>query len=76
MNSNNVVSTFRSNSDTSPPWKMNLPRSLVPTLPRIDHANCTLSAITEVRRGEGRLMSSRASLTAAMIEAAITSVDA
>ena len=43
---------------------------------RIDLANPSLSTITEVRRGDERLMSSRASLTAAMMAAAMTRVDA
>lgn len=47
-----------------------------PLYPRIDLASCTLSPITDVNRGDGRLMSSRASLAAAMIEAAMTRVEA
>ena len=46
------------------------------TLSRIIIARDTLSATTDVNLGDGRLMSSRASLTAAMMDAAITSVDA
>jgi len=42
-------------------------------LSSIDFANCTLSPITLVSRGDDLLMSSRASRTAAMMEAAITS---
>ena len=38
-------------------------------------ASPTLSPITAVNRGDGRLMSSRASLTAAMIGAALWQVD-
>ena len=47
------------------------------TLVRIILARPTLSAMTDVKRGDGLLMScSLASRTAAMIEAAITSVEA
>ncbi|MGA9461179.1 MAG: hypothetical protein WBV28_00205 [Terracidiphilus sp.] len=46
------------------------------TRSRIILASDTLSAIVEVILGDGRLMSSRASRTAAMMDAAITSVDA
>ena len=51
--------------------------ALVHDLFKDDLARPTLSATTEVKRGDGRLMSaSLASRTAAMIEAAITSVEA
>lgn len=46
------------------------------TLSKIILASPTLSTMTEVNLGDGRLMSSRASRTAAMIDAAMTSVDA
>jgi len=45
-------------------------------LSKIILASPTQSAMTDVRRGDGRLMSSRANRTAAMIEAKIASVDA
>lgn len=46
------------------------------TRSRIDLANCTLSLITDVNLGDGLLMSSRDNLTAAMMAAAMTTVDA
>ena len=53
-----------------------LPPYCRPTRSKIIRARFTLSDTTAVRRGEGRLMSgSRARRTAAMIAAAMTSVD-
>jgi hypothetical protein len=45
-------------------------------LSRIILASATLSATTEVKRGDGLLMSSRARRTAATIDAEMTSVEA
>ena len=53
-----------------------LPPNYRPTRSKIMRARLTLSETTEVRRGEGRLISgSRARRTAAMIAAAMTRVD-
>jgi hypothetical protein len=52
------------------------PRIQLPTTRlRINLANCTLSATALITRGDGVLMSSLASLTAAMIDAEMASVD-
>ena len=53
-----------------------LPRNHRITLFKIVLASPTESAMTEVSLGDGRLMSSRANRTAAMMDAAIASVEA
>ena len=60
----------------SPAHEPRLPPYCRPTRSKIIRARFTLSDTTAVRRGEGRLISgSRARRTAAMIAAAMTSVD-
>jgi hypothetical protein len=60
----------------SPAHEPRLPPYCRPTRSKIIRARLTLSETTAVRRGEGRLISgSRARRTAAMIAAAMTSVE-
>jgi hypothetical protein len=57
-------------------WASSFQNNYRITFSKIILASPTESAITDVSRGDGRLMSSCANRTAAMIDAAITSVDA